>query len=50
MKFNNKTKKHSNGINLAVSKTIIVTHKIVLKKGCTKLLQKEQHRRRLAIA
>jgi hypothetical protein len=44
MKFNNKTIKHSNGINLATSKTIIVIHIIVLEKGCTKLLQREQHR------
>jgi hypothetical protein len=50
MKFNKKTRKHSNGINLAISKTIIVTHKIVLENGCTKLLQREQHRRKHAIA
>jgi hypothetical protein len=50
MKFNKKTRKHSNGINLATSKTIIVTHRIVLENGCIKLLQREQHRRRPAIA
>ncbi len=50
MKFNKKTRKHSNGINPVTSKTIIVTHIIVLKKGCTKLLHRKQHRRRPATA
>ncbi len=49
MKFNKKTRKHSNGINLATSNTIIVTHRIVLENGCTKLLQREQYKRRPTI-